>query len=147
MHSPEVMNRARAMGDYLRFGSSIGMKLSEFVIMITAREWSSDYIWGGHYPIALREGVAEKIVAAISEGRHPSNMSDDEEMTYDFSTELHKNKRVSDETYNRVEKRFGKKGAVDMTAINAYYTLLAMEINMSRAEPPANNKKLGRFPD
>lgn len=43
MHSPQVMNAARAMGDYLRYHSAIGNTLSELVILITAREWSQDY--------------------------------------------------------------------------------------------------------
>jgi len=45
MHSPEVMNMARAMGDYLRYHSAIGNTLSELVILVTAREWSQDYEW------------------------------------------------------------------------------------------------------
>src|SRR5262245_61923953 len=40
MHSPEVMNLARSMGDYLRYHSSVGNTLSELIILITAREWS-----------------------------------------------------------------------------------------------------------
>ena len=37
MHSPEVMNMARAMGDYLRYHSAIGNTLSELVVLVTAR--------------------------------------------------------------------------------------------------------------
>ena len=43
MYSPQVMNQARAMGDYLRYNSAIGNTLSELVILITAREWSQSY--------------------------------------------------------------------------------------------------------
>src|SRR5262245_6173658 len=32
LRSPEVMMRARAMGDYLRYGSALPPRLSEFVI-------------------------------------------------------------------------------------------------------------------
>src|SRR5262245_12345564 len=39
LRSPEVMNRARAMGDYLRFKSVLPARLSEFAILIAAREW------------------------------------------------------------------------------------------------------------
>src|SRR5437660_8709609 len=35
MYSPEVMNMARAMGDYLRYHSAIGNTLSELVILVT----------------------------------------------------------------------------------------------------------------
>lgn len=73
-------------------------------------------------------------------------MSEDEEIVYDFSTELHHNKRVSDVTFSRVERRFGKKGVVDLTGINAYYTLLAMQLNVAEYEIPKDGKKLQRFP-
>ncbi|MGS0743961.1 carboxymuconolactone decarboxylase family protein [Glaciimonas sp. GG7] len=147
MHSPQVMSQARAMGDYLRYNSAIGNTLSEFVILITAREWAQDYEWYVHYPIALKAGIKPEIASAIADGRRPAGMSDDEEIVYDFSTELHKNKRVSDSTFNRAEKRFGSKGVVDLTGINAYYTLLAMQLNVAQYQLPANGKKLARFPE
>src|SRR5471030_2325243 len=55
MYSPEVMSRARAMGDYLRFHSAIGNTLSELVILITARAWSQGYEWSAHQPLALKD--------------------------------------------------------------------------------------------
>lgn len=146
MHSPQVMSQARSMGDYLRYKSAIGNTLSELAILITAREWSQDYEWYVHQPIALKAGIKKDIVDAIADGRRPTGMSEDEEMVYDFSTELHHNKRVSDSTFGRVEKRFGKKGVVDLTGINAYYTLLAMQLNVAEYEIPKDGRKLPRFP-
>src|SRR5437763_14321695 len=55
--SPEVMNRARAMGDYLRFRSVLPPRLSEFVILMTARQWRQTDEWGAHYPIAISAGM------------------------------------------------------------------------------------------
>lgn len=147
MYSPQVMNQARAMGDYLRYHSAIGNTLSELVILITAREWTQDYEWYLHYPIALKVGIKPETIDAIANGRRPTAMSEDEEIVYDFSTELHKNKRVSDRTFERAEKQFGKKGVVDLTGINAYYTLLAMQLNVARYEVPKDAKKLTRFPE
>jgi len=74
-------------------------------------------------------------------------MSADEEICYDFSTELHRNKRVSDATYERAAKRFGEKGVMDIVGINGYYAFLAMAMNTSRYPLPANGLKLKRFPD
>jgi 4-carboxymuconolactone decarboxylase len=147
MHSPQVMNQARAMGDYLRYRSAIGTTLSELVILVTAREWSQDYEWYVHGPIALKAGIRAQIVEAIADGRRPAGMSDDEEIVYEFSIELHRNKRVSDSIFARAERRFGRKGVVDLTAINAYYTLLAMEMNVARYEMPKDGRKLPRFPE
>ncbi len=146
MHSPQVMTQARAMGDYLRYKSAIGTTLSELVILVTAREWTQDYEWYVHHPIALKAGIKPAIADAIADGRRPVGMSDDEEIVYDFSIELHRTKRVSDVTYARAEKRFGKQGVVDLTGVNAYYTLLAMQLNMSQYEPPKDAKRLERFP-
>ena len=147
MHSPEVMTQARSMGDYLRFNSALGNTLSELVILITAREWTQDYEWYVHYPIALQAGIKKDIADAIADGRRPVGMSDDEEIVYDFSTELHKNKRVSDQTFARADKRFGKKGVVDLTGINAYYALLAMQMNVAQYQTSKDFKKLTRLPE
>ncbi|MFZ6692564.1 carboxymuconolactone decarboxylase family protein [Undibacterium sp. SXout20W] len=146
MHSPQMMSQARSMGDYLRYKSAIGNTLSELAILITAREWTQDYEWYVHQPIALKNGIKKDIADAIADGRRPQGMSDDEEMVYDFCIELQRNKRVSDASFSRVEKRFGKKGAVDLTGLVAYYTLLAMELNVAEYQLPPDGKKLERFP-
>jgi len=147
MHSPNVMNLARSMGDYLRYHSAIGNTLSEFVILLTARDWSQDYEWNVHYPIALKAGISKDVADAIADGRRPSTMSSDEEIVYDFTTELLKNKRVSDPTFNRAEQRFGKQGVVDMAGISGYYTFLAMQLNVARYEFSGEGPRLSRFPN
>ena len=147
MYSPQLMNNARAMGDYLRYNSAFDSRLSEFAILITAREWHQDYEWHIHYPIAIKEGLKPDIANAIKEGRRPDGMSEDESIVYDFTIELQRNKRVSETTFNKTEKRFGKKGAVDLAGIAGYYTFLAMEMNMARHPVPAGGERLPRFPD
>jgi 4-carboxymuconolactone decarboxylase len=146
MYSPKVMNQARAMGDYLRYKASIGTTLSELVILVTAREWTQDYEWYVHYPIALKAGIKAGVADAIADGRRPQGMSEDEETVYDFSIELSRNKSVSDSTFARAEKRFGRQGVVDLTAIAGYYTLLAMELNMAQYGIPKDGRRLARLP-
>ncbi len=146
LHSPQVMTLMRSTGDYLRYKSAIGTTLSELVILVVAREWTQDYEWLVHQPIAVEAGIKASITEAIAQGRRPQGMSDDEEIVYDFSTELHKNKHVSDHTFARAEKRFGKQGVVDLTAINAYYTSLAMQMNAAEYQVPKDAKRLQRFP-
>jgi len=147
MHSPEVMSIARSTGDYLRYHSAIGNTLSELVILVTAREWSQDYEWYVHQPIALKAGISKDIADAIADGRRPVAMSADEETVYDFTIELQKNKRVSDATFSRAEQRFGKKGVVDIVAISGYYTSLAMQLNTVRYQFSGEGPRLSRFPN
>lgn len=147
MYSPEVMTLARSMGDYLRFKPKIGTTLSELVILVTARRWTQDYEWYVHAPIAQKSGISPEIIEAIRDGRRPAAMSDDEAIVYDFTNELQENKRVSDATFARAEKRFGKPGTVDLAAIGGYYTFLAMELNAARYPLPKDGTPLPRLPE
>ena len=68
LRSPELMTRTRAMGDYLRYKSALPPRLSEFVILLTAREWTQQYEWNAHYPIALKAGVKREIAGRDRRG-------------------------------------------------------------------------------
>ena len=59
-------------------------------------------------------------------------MSADEATVFDFTSELLRDKQVSDATFERAKARLGMKGVVDMTGIAGYYTLLAMQLNVAR---------------
>ena len=147
LRSPEVMNRARAMGDYLRFKSVFPPRLSEFAILITARQWTQNYEWDAHYPLALKGGLREDIARAVAAGRRPERMAEDEEILYNFCTELHQNKSVSDATYARMLKAFGEQGIIDAIGISGYYTLLAMVLNTARTPVPGGRTPaLAAFP-
>ena len=148
LHSPEVMLRAKAMGDYLRFRNVLPKRVSEMVILITAREWTQQYEWSYHYTFAMEAGLAKAVADAIADGRRPDRLAEDEAAAYDFSMELHRRKSVSDATYARALKLFGERGVIDLTGISGYYSFLAMMMNVART--PADDgdvKPLERFPD
>ena len=136
IRSPEVMLRAKAMGDFIRFKSSIPPKLNELAILVTARHWGQSYEWHAHAPLAIKAGLDPEIAKAISEGRRPAKLDADEALIIDFSTELHQNKSVSDATYARALARFGEHGVVELTAVNGYYAFIAMQLNVARTKLP-----------
>jgi 4-carboxymuconolactone decarboxylase len=136
LRSPEVMNRARAMGDYLRYNSVLPPRLSEFAILITARRWTQNYEWDAHASLAAKGGLASEIISALADGRRPDRMADDEDVLYRLCTELQENQSVSDSTYARGVAAFGEQGVIDIVGISGYYTLLAMVLNTSRTPVP-----------
>ena len=73
-----------------------------------------------------------EIIAAIADGRRPDRMSNEEEILYDLSMELHRNKHVSDETYARALGVFGQDGIIEAVAVDGYYSLLARVMNTAR---------------
>ena len=147
LRSPEVMLRAKAMGDYLRYKSVLPPKLNEFAILITSRRWTQQYEWEVHCPIAIKAGLSAEVAKAVAEGRRPAGMSEEEEIVYEFCTELHHNQSVSDTTYARALAKFGEQGIIDMVGVNGYYTFLAMVLNVARTPlPKGSAPALAAFP-
>src|SRR6185369_6110456 len=57
MRSPALGEKMQAVGDQVRFKSSIPLRLNEFAILITARYWTSQYEWYAHHILALKAGL------------------------------------------------------------------------------------------
>src|SRR5438093_920968 len=147
LRSPEVMTRARAMGDFLRYKSSLPPRLSEFVILMTARQWTQQYEWNTHYDIAIKAGVKVEVAKAIAEGRRPEGLAEDEQILYDFCSELQHNRSVTDATYARMLSKFGETGIIDTVGIVGYYSFLAIMLNTARTPPdPSSAPVLTPFP-
>jgi 4-carboxymuconolactone decarboxylase len=147
LRSPELMSRMQKVGEYVRYQNSLGHKLTEFTILITARRWTQEFEWDSHYDLALKAGVEPEILAAIREGRRPTGMTAEEEVVYDFCAELGQNQSVTDATYARAVKSFGEQGVIDLTGTVGYYTSLAMIMNVARTPLPAGKTPaLAGFP-
>ena len=147
LRSPEMLSRARNLGDYVRFRNALPPRLSELVILLTARHWTQQYEWHMHAPIAARAGLDATVIEAVADGRRPENLADDEAAVYDFCTELLRTQGVSDPTYARMVSLFGEKGVIDTIGILGYYQLLAMVMNTARtALPDAVEPALPAFP-
>ncbi|WP_287919266.1 carboxymuconolactone decarboxylase family protein [Comamonas sp.] len=136
LRSPELMDHAQRMGEYLRYRSSIGLRLSELAICITARHWSQQVEWAIHAPIAEREGIAPEALKDIAYARRPLALKQDELVLYDFCTELNQNKCVSDATWDAAKKLWGEQGVIDLIGVNGYYSFLSMVMNSARTTVP-----------
>jgi 4-carboxymuconolactone decarboxylase len=147
LRSPELMGRVRGLSDYVRFNGALPPRLSEFVILITAREWSQGYEWNAHQPLAVKGGLNPEIAKAIGEGRRPKGMAEDEEVLYDFCTELLQNRSVSDATYARAMSKFGERAILDTIGLMGHYTLIAMVLNTARTPVAAEaTPRIAPFP-
>jgi len=125
----------------------LSQKLTEFAILIAAREWTNNFEWNAHARLATAAGLSEATIAAVADGRHPERMSDEEEILWDFCNELLHNKSVSDPTYARALAKFGEAGVVEAASLEGYYTYLSMVMNTARSPLPANVKPpLASFP-
>lgn len=147
LRSPEFMSRLQKVGEYLRFTGALAAGTREFVILLIARRWTQQFEWYSHESLALQAGVKPETIKAISEARRPSDMTADEELLYEFVTELHVRQSVSDPIYEKIVGRFGEQGVIDITGLCGYYTLLGMLMNTTRTPmPPGKTPPLAVFP-
>lgn len=139
LRSPELLDNAQRMGEYLRYRSAIGVRLSELAILVTARQWNQQVEWAIHAPIAVQAGIPAAVVAAIARRERPAAMLVDEAVVHDFCIALHETKGVPDRLYADALALFGEHGVMDLVGINGYYTLLAMVMNVARTAVPVSN--------
>ena len=147
LRSPDFMDRVQRVGEYVRFRCPFDKRINELAAAITARHWTQQFEWWAHARQAIEAGLKPAIAEAIAEGRRPTGMAEDEELVYDFLTELLVNKSVCDATYARAVNKFGEPGVIDLIGISGYYALLAMVMNVARtAVPEGNPLPLTGFP-
>lgn len=137
LRSPELMGHVQRLGEYLRYRSALGLRLSELAILLVARHWSQPVEWTIHAPIALREGVAAATVEAIAAGRTPGGLPEDEAAVVALAGEMHCGGQVGDETWARAVSSLGEQATVDLLGLLGYYGLLAMVMNAARTPAPA----------
>ena len=140
LRSPELGDRLQELGEYIRFNTSLPLRLNELAILITARHWTSQYEWYAHQQFALKAGLEPKIIADLAQNKRPKNMQDDAAAVYDFCTQLHREKKVSDAAYRRAVALFGEKGVMDLIGVSGYYTAVSMTLNVAEVPLPAGQK-------
>jgi len=126
--SPDFGVEAIKMSDYLRWGTGMEPRLVEFAILISARNWDSDYIWRAHYPAAVKGGLDPSVAADMAAGRKPTKLKDDEAIIYNLLSEIYRDHKLSQATYNAALAKYGEKGITDIIGLAAYYGITAMAL-------------------
>jgi 4-carboxymuconolactone decarboxylase len=146
MRSPVLGQRLFDLFHYLRWETTVPIRLNEFAIIIIARQWRSQVEWFAHAPLAAKAGLKANIIAEVKEGKRPSGMAEDEAVVYDFVTELTSAQKISDETFARAKKLLNDQQIVDLTAVAGNYVLVAMMLAMAEETVPPGKEppfKLG----
>jgi 4-carboxymuconolactone decarboxylase len=132
LRSPEMGELAQKFGAQMRYHSSLPPRLSEFVILITARFWTAQFEWQAHHKNALTAGLSPAIIDALAAGKRPASMQPDEEAVYNFCTEVLTTKQASDAAFHAAVEKFGERGVVDMLGVMGYYQFVSMMLNVDR---------------
>src|SRR5215831_12851754 len=140
LRSPVLGQRMFDLLDYLRWNSSVPLRLNEFAILIIGRQWRSQVEWFAHAPLAIKAGLAPEIVADLKMQKRPQGMKADEAVVYDLVTELTTKHQVSDETFARAKQILGEQQVVDLTTVAGTYVTVAMILAMAEEGVPAGKE-------
>jgi 4-carboxymuconolactone decarboxylase len=135
LRSPQLLARLQKVGEYLRFESALSRRVNEFATLVVSRAWTQQFEWATHVPLAIAAGTSPDTIADLREGRRPAGMSAEEELAYDFTTELARNGGVSDATYRACVEAFGERGLVDLVGLVGYFTTISMVLNVAHTPP------------
>ncbi len=136
LRSPEMGDLAQNLGTYVRFHTTVPAKLNEFAILITARALNVQYEWSAHRKNATQAGLSPALIDAVAAGKHPGSMQSDEEIVYNFTTELLNTHQVSDSTFHAAVDKFGEHTVVDLIGVIGYYHFVSFMLNVDRYPLP-----------
>jgi len=136
IRDPDLAPRLTALTEYLRWKTSLPPRLSEMAILITARQWTAQYEWFAHYPLAIKGGLDPKVIGDIALGKRPEGMKDDEAALYDLAMALYRDKKVPDPVYKAALDKFGERGIMDIIGIMGYYGITSMTLITMQAGAP-----------
>jgi len=141
LRSPVMGQNMFDLMAYLRWKTSVPLRLNELAILIIARQWRSQVEWYAHAPIALRSGLAQAVIDELKANTRPASLQADEAAVYDFVTELTKQHRVSDATFARTKDILGEQGVVDLTVVTGTYVTVAMLLAMAEQSVPPGKEE------
>ena len=144
LKSPGLADHAHKLGAHVRFATGFTPKQTEIAILMTARYWTAQFEWAAHVRLALQAGLSQDAIDAIAERRTPRFDDPDDQLVYDFCRDYYDDHRVDDATLERVEKRFGEAGAVDLAGLIGYYSFVSVTLNVFEVPTPPGAKLLAK---
>ena len=137
LHKPDLADKWQKFGAALRYDTTLPPRLSELVILVTAKSWACQLEWFLHEDYARKAGLEQEIIDAVKAEARDKIADGIARDVYDFCHELQSRKRVSETVYQRCLAHFGELGVMEMAALSGYYTMVAMTLNAHEFPLPA----------
>jgi 4-carboxymuconolactone decarboxylase len=136
IHSPELASAWSALGEFLRYRTCLPSRLNELAIIVTGRRWTAQVEWWVHARAAVAAGLKQEIVDAIAGLESPDFDDEAEFEVYEFTCALQQTGRVPPDTYDAVLRRWSARGAVELTDVIGYYTMVSQTLNAHQLPLP-----------
>jgi 4-carboxymuconolactone decarboxylase len=122
--------------------SSLSPHVRELAIMTACRETNYNLEWNGHEQAALKAGVDPKVLEVVRTGGSLKGLDDADAAVIEFGRELIGKRHMSSDTFAKVKKLYGDKGAMDMVAVMGTYAVSGFFAVAVDEHPPAGKPSL-----
>ena len=95
-----------------------------------------------HERLGLKAGLTQDQIDAIATRKTPNFPDPDDQLVYDFAHSYYENHRIEQSVFDRVVKRWGDQGIVDLAGLIGYYSFVSVTLNVFEVPTPAGAKLL-----
>ena len=148
MHSPVLAEAVFDLRQRVRYGTPKDQRLTELIILTTAREISNQYEWSAHEPLGQAAGLEQDIIEVIKYRKDLDSLpsiegfGEIEQTLVQFTRELVSEEKVSTPTFNKAIELFGNEGVVDIVGLVGYYNFVAMTLKAFDVQRPVGSELL-----
>ena len=141
MHSPKAAEPFYALNQVLR-KTVAGSKYFELAALIAAREFDQQYEWSSHEPAGLKAGLDQSVLDVVKYNRELAGVPEKDATVIQLGRAIFRDHRVSPELWARMERLFGRQGAVEVTMIMADYAMAGFILTAVDQQLPPDRKPL-----
>ena len=134
LYSPPIAEHYFPGSTHVRYGTEKDQRLTELIILATAREVRSQYEWSAHEPLGLQAGLEPEIIALVKQRADIDPASDvpglgsTEALIIRFVREVMSEEKVSSDTFEEAVATFGERGLMDMVGLIGHYSFVNLTL-------------------
>lgn len=136
LHTPVIGGCVAALGEALRFQSSLDPQLREVAILTVGAHWRSEFEFWAHARIARDVGLSEELIEEIAGGRLSHDRPPPQLLVHAVARSLLGRGRISDADYARIVELLGEAATVELVTMIGHYCLVSFVLNAFQVPLP-----------
>lgn len=149
VNSPNAARAFHGLGNYIRYGSKLDMRLRELAILQVGWLAKSPYEWSHHVKLGLDFGVSEADIQALIDDTagKPTSLDANARLVLRAAREMTADGEMTAETFAKAQAAFGNEQVVDLTITIAFYCAVVRVLGTLKIDvEPDYQPYLDRFP-
>jgi alkylhydroperoxidase family enzyme len=123
-HSPKIFRDWNRLGITLLLKGDLSPRLRELAILRVGDLAQANYEWTKHVPIALQAGASQGKIDDLHNWADSTQFDDQERAVLQYTDEVARNIKASDETFNKITAFLSEKEIVELTTTIGYYGMV-----------------------